>query len=222
MHCLVQKIRCIHLFKDETGFQILWMEGDSDGSWVRVTAQRQGRWSLASDGESRGKCGQLPKLRLIVLMSASALCVLPGARPILSTKSRVSLVIKVRLGAQAELRAGWGHTHSRLSSEHTQTKHQPSDLFTKQIPPPRSGIPLLLPLMKYCRLVLSVEPRSPLWPQTAKTGQMVQHVSISAISCHQNVLQTLIACKDMDTHDQTSGNHLYQTNYKAQSSTMDV
>ena len=143
MHCLVQKIRCIHLFKDETGFQILWMERDSDGSWVRVTAQRQGRWSLASDGESRGKCGQLPKLRLIVLMSASALCVLPGARPIVSTKSRVSLVIKVRLGAQAELRAGWGHTHSRLSSEHTQTKHQPSDLFTKQIPPPRSGIPLL-------------------------------------------------------------------------------
>ena len=89
-----------------------------------------------------GKMWPIAQIEINCLMSASALCVLPGARPIVSTKSRVSLVIKVRLGVQAELRAGWGHTHSRLSSEHTQTKHQPSDLFTKQIPP-RSGIPLL-------------------------------------------------------------------------------
>ena len=133
-----------------------------------------------------GKMWPIAQIEINCLMSASALCVLPGARPTVSTKSRVSLVIKVRLGAQAELRAGWA-TLTPLSSEHTQTKHQPSDLFTKQIPP-RSGIPLLLPLMKYCRWVLSVEPRSPLWPQTAKTGQMVHRVSISAISCHQNVL----------------------------------
>ena len=49
----------------------------------------------------------IAQIEINCLMSASALCVLPGARPIVSTKSRVSLVIKVRLGAQAELRAGW-------------------------------------------------------------------------------------------------------------------
>ena len=133
-----------------------------------------GRCSLATYGDSWGKwpIAQI-KINRLTSGQSCVFCQEPGRQSAGSVSCFTSH--QGQAPVLSSVLALSPH-NTRLSSEHTQTKHQPSDLFTKQIPT-RSGIPLLL-LMKYCRLVLSVESRSPLWPQRGKNwtnGPACQH-----------------------------------------------